>query len=358
MRSEVVVRLPLELVRELLEVVRAAERVDRVHDAGLVRDHLLRPQREPHRVLGRQRERLVEGVRVQRLRPAQHRGKRLDRRPDQVHLRLLRRQRDAGGLRVEAHQPRARVLRPVLLAHLPRPDPPRRPVLRDLLEEVEMRIEEEGEPRREGVDVEAALDARLDERESVGEREGELLRRVRAGLADVVAGDRDRVHERHVLRAPLDHVHHEPHRRRGREDPLLLRDVLLEDVRLDGAAQPLERDALLLADARVEREQHCRRAVDRHRGRDLAERDPAEERLHVGERVDRHALAPDLAERARVVRVVAHQRRHVERSREAGLPVLEEVAEADRSSPPPSRSPRTGASSRGGRGTSTGRRPA
>ena len=71
---EVVVRLPLELVRELLEVVRAAERVDRVHDAGLVRDHLLRPQREPHRVLGRQRERLVERVRVQRLRPAEHRG--------------------------------------------------------------------------------------------------------------------------------------------------------------------------------------------------------------------------------------------------------------------------------------------
>src|SRR5439155_15620379 len=39
---EVVVGLPLELVRELLEVVRAAERIDRVHDARLVRDHLLR----------------------------------------------------------------------------------------------------------------------------------------------------------------------------------------------------------------------------------------------------------------------------------------------------------------------------
>ena len=297
-------------------------------DAGLVRDHLLRPQREPHRVLGRQRERLVEGVRVQRLRPAEHCRERLDRRPDQVHLRLLRGQRDAGGLRVEAHQPRARILRAVLVAHLPRPDPARCAVLRDLLEEVEVRVEEEGEPRRERVDVEPALEARLHEREAVGEREGELLRGVRAGLADVVPGDRDRVHERQPLRAPLDHVHDEPHRRRGREDPLLLRDVLLEDVRLDGAAQPIERDALLLADARVEREQHRGRAVDRHRRRDLAERDPVEERLHVGERVDRHALAPDLAERARVVGVVAHQRRHVERRREAGLPVLEQVAEA------------------------------
>ena len=87
-------------------------------------------------------------------------------------------------------------------------------------------------------------------------------------------------------------------------------------------------DALLLADADVEREQHRGRRVDRHRRRDLAERDPGEQRLHVGERVDRHAFAADLAERARVVGVVAHQRRHVESRREARLPVLEQVAEA------------------------------
>ena len=34
-------------------------------DTGLVRDHLLRAQRDPHGVLGRQRQRLVVGVRVQ-----------------------------------------------------------------------------------------------------------------------------------------------------------------------------------------------------------------------------------------------------------------------------------------------------
>ena len=62
--------------------------------------------------------------------------------------------------------------------------------------------------------------------------------------------------------------------------------------------------------------------------RDLAEGDAGEQRLHVVERVDRDALAADLAERARVVGVVAHQRRHVERGRQAGLPVVEQVAEA------------------------------
>jgi len=39
------------------------------------------------------------------------------------------------------------------------------------------------------------------------------------------------------------------------------------------------------------------------------------------------SVSADLAERARVVGVEAHQRRHVEGRREAGLPVLEQVAE-------------------------------
>ena len=86
--------------------------------------------------------------------------------------------------------------------------------------------------------------------------------------------------------------------------------------------------ALLLADRDVEREQDRRGRVDRHRGRDVVERDPAEQRLHVLERVDRDPLAADLAQRALVVGVVAHQRRHVEGGREPGLAVVEQVAEA------------------------------
>jgi len=150
----------------------------------------------------------------------------------------------------------------------------------------------------------------------------------RARLADVVPRDRDRVPERHLPRAVLDHVDAEAHRRLGWEDPFLLRDVLLEDVRLDRPAELVLGDALLLGHADVEGEEHRRRRVDRHRGGDLAERDPGEELLHVLEGVDRHTLAPHLAERLRMVRVVAHEGRHVEGGREAGLPVAEQVAEA------------------------------
>jgi hypothetical protein len=43
---------------------------------------------------------------------------------------------------------------------------------------------------------------------------------------------------------------------------------------------------------------------------------------------DRHAFAADLAARQRVVGVESHQRRHVERGRQTGLTVREQVAEA------------------------------
>src|SRR5436309_1866542 len=82
-----------------------------------------------------QPQRLVERVRVQRLRTAEHGRERLERRPHDVHLRLLRGQRDAGGLRVETEAQRALVASTEALPQLACPDPPRGPVLRDLLEE-------------------------------------------------------------------------------------------------------------------------------------------------------------------------------------------------------------------------------
>ena len=57
------------------------------------------------------------------------------------------------------------------------------------------------------------------------------------------------------------------------------------------------------------------------------ERDAAEERLHVGERADRHADPADLSLRPRRVGVVAHLRRQVEGDRQPRLALLEEVLE-------------------------------
>ena len=134
------------------------------------------------------------------------------------------------------------------------------------------------------------------------------------------------------LRQPLarvrEEVGREPHGRLRREDVVPARAVLLEDVVLGRAAELGARDALLLGDQLVQQEQERSRRVDRHRRRDLAERDPVEEELHVGDRVDRDPGPPHLAGGARVVRVVAELRREVECHREPRLPALEQVAEA------------------------------
>ena len=60
------------------------------------------------RLLGRDRVRLVERVGVQRLDPAEDGGEGLDRDAGDVVQRLLRGQRDTGGLGMGAKQPRLR----------------------------------------------------------------------------------------------------------------------------------------------------------------------------------------------------------------------------------------------------------
>jgi type IV secretory pathway VirD2 relaxase len=98
-----------------------------------------------------------------------------------------------------------------------------------------------------------------------------------------------------------EQVGRDPHRRPGREDVVASGHVLLQHVVLHRAAEPLGSDALLLGDKLVQQEEHRRGGVDRHRRRHRAERDAVENELHVGERVDRHARATDLADGARVV---------------------------------------------------------
>src|SRR5437588_12806021 len=136
---------------------------------------------------------------------------------------------------MEAQHQGTRIPGAIALPQMTRPDPPRGAELGDLLEEVDVRVEEEGETWREGVDVEAPLDAGIDVGEAVGEGERELLHSCRAGLANVIAGDGDRVPARNLAGAVLDRVDHQPHGWLGRKDVLLLGDVLLQDVVLESS---------------------------------------------------------------------------------------------------------------------------
>ncbi len=180
-----------------------------------------------------------------------------------------------------------------------------------------MRVEEEREARNEVVDRKPCVDAVLDILEPVTQGERQLLQRGRTRFANVIAAHGNGVPLRHPLRAEPEDVSHQPHGWTRREDVLLLGDELFEDVVLNRPGDVLPVGALLLGDDEIHREDHRRRRIDRHRRRDVAERDPVEEPLHVGQRRDVDTALADLAERQRMVGVASHQRRQVEGHRES-----------------------------------------
>ena len=217
--------------------VGAAERIHGIGDPRLVGEDLLGAQRDAHGRLGGQRERLVHRVGVERLAAAEDRGERLDGDAHDVVLRLLGGQRAPRRLGMEAQHPRARVPGLEALAHDARPQPAGRPELGDLLEEVVVGVEEERQLRREVVDLLPRIPSGGDVRDAVGQGERDLLHRRAARLADVIAGDRDRVPARHALPAEGERVGDQPHGRRRREDVGAAGDVFLQDVVLHGAAR-------------------------------------------------------------------------------------------------------------------------
>src|SRR6266511_2930596 len=172
---EDLLRPPLYQVGHVLDVPGAAERVDDAGDAGLLGDHLLGAHRDRRRPLGRQREHLVQRVGVQRLGAAEHGREGLQGGADDVVVRLLAGQRDPGGLGVEPELAGLVGAGAVALPQPARPDPAGRTEIADLLEEVDVRVEEERQLWPEHVDVEAAALSQLDVGESVGQGEGQLL---------------------------------------------------------------------------------------------------------------------------------------------------------------------------------------
>ena len=192
--------------------------------------------------------------------------------------------------------------------------------LGDLHEEVHADAPEEGQARREGIDVEASFHRALGVFLAVGDGEGQFLHRSRPRLVHMIARDRNAVEFRHVGRSICDDVRDDPHARFGRIDIGVADHELLEDVVLDGPRQLLLCHALTLARDDVERHDRDDRAVHGHRYAHLVERDLVEQDFHVAHGVDRDARLADIADHAAVIAVIAAVRREIESDREAFLP--------------------------------------
>ena len=165
--------------------------------------------------------------------------------------------------------------------------------------------------------------------DGVGQREGDLLHRGRARLADVVAGDGDRVPARQVLVAVGEDVADDAQRGRRRVDVGAAGDVLLEQVVLDRAGQS-RRDRRPAAGPR-----RCRSA-SRIAAVELIVIEvetwssgmPSNSSSMSSSDEIATPTLPTSPVASVVVGVVAHLRRQVEGHREAGLALLQQVAVA------------------------------
>src|SRR3954451_267286 len=293
--------LTLDLIGHLLDGERSAERIDRVGNAALERDDLLRPERHARGLLGRERKRFVTAVAVQRLRSAKDGRERLHGNANDIVVGLLRGQRAAGGLGVKTELLGARVRRAEPIAHQPRPQPPRGAELGDLLEKVVVRVEEERELLAEAVHRETRIDGGLHVGDRVGQRERHLLHGGGPRFANVVPADRDRVPVRKLALAIRKDVGDDSERCTRRIDVGPARDVLLQDVVLNRPGQRALPHAVLPCDGDVERQQDDGRRIDRHRRGDAVERDLREQLLHIRDGVNRNAHAPHFPLRERMV---------------------------------------------------------
>ena len=189
-----------------------------------------------------------------------------------------------------------------------------------------MGVEDPRDARCEVVDRDAARERRVDVGEGVGERERHFLHRGRAGVADVVAAARDGIEARQLARRVGDEVDRQAQRRARREDVGAARHVLLEDVVLRRArdlrrpARPAFRAtatyiasrigavALIVIEVEMRSSGMPSNSISMSRSESIAT-----------------PTRPTSPSAIGVVGVVAHLRRQVERHREAGLSLCEEV---------------------------------
>ena len=253
-----------DLLGEALHIVGTGPRIDLTADVGLLLNIDLGVTGDTRREVGRQGDRLVQRVGMQRLGVTQCGTHRLDGRAGHIVEGILLRERPARGLRVGTQRQRLGILRIELLDDLG-PQHTCRTHLGDLHEVIHADGPEERQARCEGVDRHAGIDTRAQVLQTVGQRVRQLDVGRGTRLLHVVTRNRDRVELGHVLRGVLEDVGDDAHRELGRINIGVAHHELLEDVVLDRTGHLVERTALFQTRHDVEGQNRQHGAVHGHR---------------------------------------------------------------------------------------------
>src|SRR5215813_7763583 len=158
---------------------------------------------------------------MKRLCSAQHAGECLDRDAHDIVEWLLDSQRDAGCLSMEAELHRALTYGAEAVAHDARPDSSGSAILGNLFEEIVVGVEKEGNARHKFLDIEPCANSPVTILNAVAQRERQFLKRGRAGFANVIAADRNRVITGNMVGTKLKGVYYQLHRGADGIDPFL-----------------------------------------------------------------------------------------------------------------------------------------
>src|SRR6185437_255900 len=112
---------------------------------------------------------------------------------------------------MKSHEPCALILGAESILHHPIPDFPGRPVFRDFLEKIIVRVEKETQSRSKIVHIKPAPLGPFDIFNAVVKRERQLLQSRRTRLANVISADGNSVEAWREFRAKLESVDHQPH---------------------------------------------------------------------------------------------------------------------------------------------------
>ena len=135
----------------------------------------------------------------------------------------------------------------------------------------------------------------------------------------MIAGNRDRIEFRHVLRSIGKNVRYDPHARLGRIDISIADHELFQNVILNCASELIRANALFFGGDDVERHDRQNRAIHRHRDRHLIQRNAGKQRAHVINAIYRHAGHADIARDTDMIAVIAAMRGEIEGHRQAFL---------------------------------------
>ena len=181
------------------------------------------------------------------------------------------------------------------------PEKTRRAHFGDFHEGVHADRPEKGQTRRELVDIETCSDTGADVFDTVGNRVGELKVSRSACFLHVIAGNRDRVVTRHMLRSITKNVGDDPHAWTWWIDIGVADHELFQNVILNGSGQLRLVHALFFCSDDIKRQNRQNRPIHRHGDGHLVQRNPREQRTHVIDGVDRHTGHADITHHARVV---------------------------------------------------------